>query len=677
MLFLFFAFGIDAQNIKDSTYQITEIKVNGYPGGINLLRSAASVAIVDSIALKNQAGFSFLPALNRLAGVRMEERSPGSYRLAIRGNLLRSPFGVRNVKVYLDEIPLTDAGGNTYLNLLDMNAAKRIEILKGPHGSLYGANTGGVLILNTLKEDSTKLKLNGGISVGSFGLLHEYVNFEKKVGNHQLRLLQSFQKSDGYRENSALQRHYWQINDVFQYHRLLKLKFLGFFADLQYQTPGGLTLAQYEQNPASARPSTATMKGAVAQRAAIENRTFFGGITHEAQFHPNFKHVIVLFGSKTAFKNPAIANYELRDENTIGLRTYIDWSHEIPDKTINWNWRTGLEWQRTNAFIQNFGNNAGNKDTIQSADLIDAQQQLYFTQFTFKSQRLSVELGLSANLPQFQYNSILSPSPMESIKFKPQLLPRLAFSLGLTHQLYWRSSVSRGFSAPTVAELKPSGTATNRTLQPENGWNYESGFRFQNSIIKMDAVVFYYQLQQAIVRKLNENGTEFFQNAGTTHQPGFEWQFDYTLIKNRPNHFAQTLTLSQSLTYYHFTFGKYASPTASYDGKFLPGVPQWMVNLGAKASFRYNFSLYLQYGYNSAIYLNNENTAKANDFHLLQLKATKKIAISRQFNCEIVAGIDNIANQKYSLGNDLNAFGNRFYNAAPSRNFYIGLGFNL
>lgn len=36
-------------------------------------------------------------------------------------------------------------------------------------------------------------------------------------------------------------------------------------------------------------------------------------------------------------------------------------------------------------------------------------------------------------------------------------------------------------------------------------------------------------------------------------------------------------------------------------------------------------------------------------------------------------GIDNILNQKYSLGNDLNAMGGRYYNAAPTRNFYIGV----
>ena len=77
----------------------------------------------------------------------MEERSPGSYRINIRGSSLRSPFGVRNVKVYWNDIPVTDAGGNTYFNQFAWNNFSSIEVVKGPVGSMYGAGTGGLLIM--------------------------------------------------------------------------------------------------------------------------------------------------------------------------------------------------------------------------------------------------------------------------------------------------------------------------------------------------------------------------------------------------------------------------------------------------------------------------------------------------------------------------------------------------
>ncbi|MEO6630863.1 MAG: Plug domain-containing protein, partial [Mucilaginibacter sp.] len=152
---LFFAFIIthaaNAQHLADTTkidtLMITEpVTIHGYLSPIFLPNVPASVSYIGKAQLSLQPDNSFISVLNTVPGVRAEERSPGSYRLSIRGSLLRSPFGIRNVKIYYDEIPLTDAGGNTYLNSLDFNSINHIEILKGPDGSLFGANSGGVVL---------------------------------------------------------------------------------------------------------------------------------------------------------------------------------------------------------------------------------------------------------------------------------------------------------------------------------------------------------------------------------------------------------------------------------------------------------------------------------------------------------------------------------------------------
>jgi iron complex outermembrane receptor protein len=44
---------------------------------------------------------------------------------------------------------------------------------------------------------------------------------------------------------------------------------------------------------------------------------------------------------------------------------------------------------------------------------------------------------------------------------------------------------------------------------------------------------------------------------------------------------------------------------------------------------------------------------------------------------DFFAGIDNLLNQKYSLGNDLNAVGGRYFNAAPGRNYFAGVRINF
>jgi iron complex outermembrane receptor protein len=129
----------------DSMPVLGQVLVRGFGTNRPRIMVPASVSYLGQRDLQRYSNTSLVPALNTVPGVRMEERSPGSYRLSIRGSLLRSPFGVRNVKVYHDDFILTDAGGNTYVNLLDINAIGSVEIIKGPAGSIYGTGTGGVV----------------------------------------------------------------------------------------------------------------------------------------------------------------------------------------------------------------------------------------------------------------------------------------------------------------------------------------------------------------------------------------------------------------------------------------------------------------------------------------------------------------------------------------------------
>src|ERR1700744_3784675 len=146
--------GVNAQSQpvapKDTVHHMQPVTVKAYLPEQPVLNVPASVNVINQQQLNVQPENSFVPVLNSQPGVRAEARSPGSSRLSIRGSLLRSPFGVRDVKIYFDDIPLTDAGGNSYLNAIDFNTVQAVEILKGPDGSLFGANSGGVVLVNPI-----------------------------------------------------------------------------------------------------------------------------------------------------------------------------------------------------------------------------------------------------------------------------------------------------------------------------------------------------------------------------------------------------------------------------------------------------------------------------------------------------------------------------------------------
>jgi iron complex outermembrane receptor protein len=42
---------------------------------------------------------------------------------------------------------------------------------------------------------------------------------------------------------------------------------------------------------------------------------------------------------------------------------------------------------------------------------------------------------------------------------------------------------------------------------------------------------------------------------------------------------------------------------------------------------------------------------------------------------DVFAGVDNAFDITYSLGNDINATGSRYFNAAPGRNYFGGVSF--
>src|SRR6187431_2787333 len=188
----------NSQNVAvDTSQTLGEVIVKAYEQNQSLRKVPAAINKISKSSLERFSNTNILPALNTTPGVRMEERSPGSYRMNIRGSTLRSPFGVRNVKVYWNDLPFTDPGGNTYLNLFDFSSVQQIEIAKGPGASLYGAGTGGVMLMK-----NSSLKKNGveaSAIAGSFGLLRYSLQGNAHTDGADVRLLYAHQQADGYR----------------------------------------------------------------------------------------------------------------------------------------------------------------------------------------------------------------------------------------------------------------------------------------------------------------------------------------------------------------------------------------------------------------------------------------------------------------------------------------------
>jgi iron complex outermembrane receptor protein len=134
-----------------------------------------------------------------------------------------------------------------------------------------------------------------------------------------------------------------------------------------------------------------------------------------------------------------------------------------------------------------------------------------------------------------------------------------------------------------------------------------------------------------------------------------------------------SLKLWSGLTLNQYEFKDYTKDNVSYSGNQLTGTPKRVLTGGADLLFAKGFYLNLTASYTSEIPLNDANSVYAKSYTLLGAKAGYKNHLSRKVPFELFAGADNLLDETYSLGNDLNAFGGRYYNAAFARNFFFGL----
>src|SRR5690606_20519059 len=182
----------------------------------------------------------------------------------------------------------------------------------------------------------------------------------------------------------------------------------------------------------------------------------------------------------------------------------------------------------------------------------------------------------------------------------------------------------------------------------------------------------YYNMENGIVRQLRESGAEYYVNAGEMQQKGVEASiWAYLLALNR-HRFIQELSIQSGASFNHYRFGNYKVDNNDFSHNRLTAVPDWVWTNAIFITLPKEFGLNIVHNFTSSMPLNDANTVFTDKFHLVQLKGSWIWRVKNGQQIQFFGGIDNLLNEKYSLGNDINAFGNRFFNPAPTRNYYGG-----
>ena len=424
-----------------------------------------------------------------------------------------------------------------------------------------------------------------------------------------------------------------------------------------------------QTNRRQARLATATLPSAVEQHAGIRNKTFLGGVSHLWNINKNWKQFTILQTSMTDFKNPFISNYELRDEKNLQGRMYFDYSKKL--ENIKLNTRLGVEAGLNKTDFRNYDNNKGSKGEPQKFDDLSTTTAFYYvTQNINYKDHLFIDASLSFNTMKFDWETFYPYVETGNQTFKKQWLPQLGINYKINPTLSIRGKIAKGFSSPTTEEVRSSNQEIQNNLNAEYGWNKEIGIRKKLKSLFLELTAFDYQLKDAIVKRQDDNGNDYFINAGGTQQRGLEFSIESKKY-NLNNFIFNSFNFLLTGHLYDFKYKDYQVGTNDFSNNQLPGISKYSFQNLIGIMLFHQVNLQFSNYYNSNIYLNDANTVKEKEYIIGNLLLSSDFKINES-NLNLYVGINNLYNEKYSAGYDLNAFGNRFYNPAATTNFYIG-----
>ena len=142
---------------------------------------------------------------------------------------------------------------------------------------------------------------------------------------------------------------------------------------------------------------------------------------------------------------------------------------------------------------------------------------------------------------------------------------------------------------------------------------------------------------------------------------------------NNNNRFTRQLKLWTNYTNIQARFENYEQGTTKYDGNKLTGTPPNVFVAGADINTSIGLYTNLTYSYTDKIPLNDANSFYAAAYNLFFVRIGYKVNPGKKIITDLFFSYDKSFNKPYSLGNDLNAAGNRFFNPSSPQNFYGGV----
>ncbi len=664
--------------LEADAISLNEVRVTAYSSNKTNKETPGSIASLSGSQLRQGNGVSLQSALNSVPGVKMDQSTLSESRISIRGNGVRAQWGIRNIKIYVNDIPVTEADGTTRIEALDVNDIGKAEIIKGPASSIYGSGTGGVINFQLQRSPYQEQSVEVSSLAGSYGLRRLATTYRNGGNKMNSYISYGWQQYDGFRVHSHDLRRFLAGNFQFFPSEKQTITLLLNRTTQHAQIPGSLTRQQVEENP---RQANATNLDKHAGR--YQNWTRIG-IGQQYLFNDKLSNSTSIFTYFYDLDHPLPYAYIRNYYQSYGGRTRFTFDPAFmvfPTK-----FTVGAEFNQANTKGAQYVNEHGHEGAVKSnTDYKNTLYSLFYQSETSISPKTTLAAGLSYNGLTYDVSDYLVPGKSGIKKFKPQASPRIALSHNFSNALSLHGSISSGFSPPSSSEINNVDGSINTRLQAEKGINYEinaKGNLFR-SRLAYDLALFKMDMNGELIAQSVQQGITIYNNSGRTSHNGIELAMSYLAIKEKDGKEISLLRPHAAVTYSHFRFDDYKildaknQVKAVYDGNQLTGIAPWVVSAGLNIETKRGIYFDGNYFFNDRFPLDDANTAYNPSYQVLNAKIGFKRGLSKHFGINVYAGLDNMTNSRYSSLTSLNAvaYGGgspAYFGPSPARNGYGG-----
>ena len=667
----------------------------------------ASIDVVNRDTLQNSGNqqINLSETLNRVPGLVAQNRQNYAQDLQIssRGFGTRSTFGVRGLRLFADGIPATMPDGQGQVSHIDLSSATRVEVLRGPFSALYGNSSGGVISVFT-ETGQPGLSVTPNVMFGSYGTSRLGLKANGASGNLDYVVDANTFKTNGYRDHSQATRDNGNAKLRWKASEATTVTFIGNAVSMQnVEDPLGLTRAEVDANPKQAtgvatqfntRKSVRQTQGGV----IVEHR-LAEGHSLRALLYTGQRDTVQYQAIPVATQAPATSPGGVIDLDRAYWGTDLRYTYrgQLAGRalglTLGMNYDNLKEGRK--GFLNYTGVGAAQVLGVQGALRRNEDNRVFnFDQYAQAEWQAMERLRLSAGIRQSsvkfsskdQYIVVGNGDDSGSTSYR-STTPVVGATVHVTESINAYASAGKGFETPTFNELsyRLGGTGLNFNLKPARSNNYELGVKARFSEqLRFNAALFASNTRDEIVTLTNTGGRATFQNVSRTERRGAElavdgaWQNIGAQGGTLSYYVAATLLNAQyKEAFLTCTAAPCAAPTVLVAaGKRLPGAPA--NSAYAEIAWKHapsGFYAGLEGRRVAKVFADDLNTDAAPAYTTFNLRAgfEHKLGQNSGWTLRESLRIDNFTNRNYIGSVIVNEGNQRYFEAAPKRNWTIGL----